>query len=159
MMIACSRNLYDASYKGEANYESFYLVDTIKIVDPVRIHSQKFGGQFIVSKQILKDYNAKLAFFNRPDVFLLGEDLYRDLPQKYFSRHQYPYNGECGFVKSELQVPGLEIFEIKNSPQLFLLGMINANYFYTKHNSYVSFQFSDKNNKITYYKIVYQLCK
>jgi hypothetical protein len=27
------------------------------------------------------------------------------------------------------------------------------------HNSYVSFQFSDKGSKIAYYKIVYPLCK
>lgn len=155
---SCSRNLYDSSYKGEPNYESFYVVDTIRITDPVRVHSPKFGGQFILAKSVLKEYNDKIEFFYRPDVFLLGEDLYRDLPPAYYNKYFYPNNGGCKFVKSHLTMAGLEVFEIKNPPQDFLLGLINANYFYVKHNSYVSFQFSDRGSKIAYYKIVYPLC-
>jgi hypothetical protein len=159
LLCSCSRKIYDSNYKGEPNYESFYLVDTIIIIEPVRIHSPKLGGQFIVSKETLKEYNGKSNFFIRPDVFLLGDDLYRDLPSKNFNRYSYPSNGGCEFVKSEMVIKGLEIFEIKKSSQTFLLGMINANHFNKMHNSYVSFQFSDKGSKIAYYKIVYPLCK
>jgi hypothetical protein len=159
LIFSCSGKMYNSNYKEEPNYESFYLVDTIKIIQPVRIHSPKFGGQFIVSKQVVNVYDGKIDFFQRPDVFLLGDDLYRDLPLKKFNRYSYPINGGCDFVKSEMVVNGLEIFEIKNSKETFLLGLIKADYFNTKHNSYVSFHFSDKASKIAYYKIVYPLCK
>lgn len=158
-IVSCSRSTYDINYKGESNYSNFYLVDTIKIIDPVRIHSSKFGGQFIVSKSILREYNNKVDFFSRPDVFLLGSDLYRDLPQKDYQKYSYPDNGGCEFWESQLDVPGLEVYELRSSSISFLLGLINANYFYQKHNSYGSFAYPEKNNKRSYYKIVYPLCK
>ncbi|MBA4276935.1 hypothetical protein [Flavobacterium sp.] len=159
LIISCSRSTYDINYKGESNYSYFYLVDTIKIKDPVRIHSLKFGGQFIVSKSILKEYNNKIDFFSRPDVFLLGNDLYRDLPQKDYQKYAYPDNGGCEFVKSQLEVQGLEVYELSSSSVSFLLGLINSNYFYQKHNSYGSFAYPENKNKKSYYKIVYPLCK
>lgn len=156
---SCSSISYKSNYKGEPNYESFYLVDTIIIEKPMRIHSPKFGGQFIVSKKILENYNDKIDFFNRPDVFLLGDDLYRDLPPKFYSRYSYPDNGGCEFVKSDTNVVGLEVYELHETSQTFLLGLINASYFFSKHNSYDSYQFSEKGSKVTYYKIVYPLCR
>ena len=71
----------------------------------------------------------------------------------------HPRDGGCEFLKSEIVVNGLEIFEIKKPSETFLLGMINGNYFQAKHNSYVSFQLPNKGSKVTYYKIVYPLCK
>lgn len=159
IISSCSKSTYDVNYKGEDNYLNFYIVDTIKIIDPVRIHSPKFGGQFIVSKTILKEYDNTIQFFVRPDVFLLGDDLYRDLSQKKYQKYVYPDNGGCELSKSGLQIEGLEVFEFKSVPKYFILGLINSNYFYVKHNSYVSFSFPEKNSKIAYYKIVYPLCK
>lgn len=157
-IYSCAPKIFDLNYKGAPNYESFYLVDTIRIQDPVRIHSANFGGQFILSRDVLKEYKQNREFFERPDVFLLGEDLYRDLSPKYYNQYFYNNNGGCKYEKSTLKVGDLEIFEIKSTAGSFLLGLINANYFYIKHNSDVSFQFCQKGGKIAYYKIVYPLC-
>ena len=69
-LSSCSKSYYDMEYKGESNFKNLYIVDTIKVLKPVRIHSPKFGGQFIVSKEVLNFYKKNVAFFNRPDVFL-----------------------------------------------------------------------------------------
>lgn len=93
IISSCSKNVYDINYLGEDNYSNFYVVDTIRIVDPVRIHSLKYGGQFIVSKKTLKEYNGKDEFFYRPDVFFIGNDFYRDLPTKDFKNISIPITG------------------------------------------------------------------
>ena len=157
---SCSDRLYDIGYNGEHEYESFYLVDTIKIKDPVRIHSLKFGGQFIVSKAIINEYSKEgRKFFQKPDVFILGNDLYRDLPKEKYGVFKYQDNGGCELVKSAVVSDDLEIYEYKQNSISFLLGLINGNYYYVKHNSYDAFAFHDKNKKFNFYKIVYPLCK
>lgn len=158
LMFSCTSKMYDGEYLGEENYRNFYIVDTIKILDPIRVYSSKFGGQFIVSKANLKNYKRSAEFFTRPNVFFLGTDLYRDLTVNEVKKTNYPDNGGCTFVKSLIKFEDLEVYEFKNKPKQFLFGLINANYFYTKHNSYDSFKSRVKNPKITYYKIVYPLC-
>ena len=159
VVVSCSRKTYDNEYKGENNYKNFYLVDTINIVDPVRIHSTKFGGQFILSKSILKKYNNKIDFFSRPDVFFLGTDLYRDLQTNEYEKYSYFNDGGCEFVYLKSDFRDLEVYKLKSNSTLFILGLINANYFYLKHNSYGSFIYPEKNIKKDYYKIVYPLCE
>lgn len=159
ILCSCSRNSWDRNYKGEPNYSNFYIVDTIKVIDPVRIHSPKFGGQFIVSRAILNQYNNKIGFFTRPDVFLLGDDLYRYLPQNEYKRHSYKDYGGCDFKKSSLLVQGIEVYELKGKSISFLLGLINANFYHLKNNSYNYFAYPIQNDKKSFYKIVFPLCK
>lgn len=161
LMFSCSKHTYDSNYPGQDNFSNFYVVDTIKIIDPVRIHSSKFGGQFIISKKLLKDYDGKSSFFSRPDVFFLGSDFYRDLPQKDYKKYSYPDYGGCSLLQSLTPTIGLEVFEFKHEPKYFILCLINANYFYQKHMTFdmKPFAYHEKNNKIIYYKIVYPLCQ
>lgn len=159
--FSCSKNIYDNDYKGENNYESFYVVDTIKISDPVCITSSKYGGTFVVSKAILRDFNNDITFFSRPDVFLFGDQFYRDLPLKNFKKYKYPDFGGCDFLQSRQKTEELIVSEFQNKPRYFILCLINANYFYRKHMAFdaKTFIYPDKNNKITFYKIVYPLCE
>lgn len=158
-LCSCSKQLFDSNYKGENNYDSFYLVDTIKIPDPIKIHSIRLGGQFIISKETLKYYSDKPEFFNRPDVFIWGEDLYRDIPAKKNHAYHYPDYGGCDILKSSNTIAGLDIYEFKRQPKFFLLGLINSNYYYLKHNSYGEFSFKNENKKFTFYKIAYPFCE
>lgn len=156
--ISCSGIKNDNTTYDEKRPGQFFIVDTIFISDPVRIYSSKFGGQFIISRDVLSNFKNNADFFERNDVFLLGEDLYRDLPLEKFKNYLYPDYGGCQFVESTTTIPGLEVYEFKEpKPFSFLLGMINAKYFNSKHNSYSSFKsFKDMS---AYYKIVYPICE
>ncbi|MGZ3776218.1 MAG: hypothetical protein ACXVJB_05265 [Mucilaginibacter sp.] len=165
--MSCHRRLHpaDYDYKGEPNYEQFYVVDTITIENPVRIYSSRYGGTFIVSKATLKEYNGKKDFFYRPDVFIYGDEFYVDLPLKNFKRYKYPDDGRCTFEKWQQKDSDLTFQVLSPTPKKFILGLISANHFYKKHIAFDGHQFvyPEKNykllyNKLIYYKIVYPMC-
>lgn len=158
LISSCRQKLYDINYKGEEDYKSFYVVDTISIKNPVRVYSQKHGGMFILSSDKLKAYRNEADFFLSPDVFILGQDLYRDLNKEDFKRYNYPDRGGCEVRESDTKVDGLEIYEFVSQPR-FILGLINTNYYHVKHNSEVYFNIPVKNPKATYHKMVFPLCK
>ena len=88
--ISCSGIKNDNTTYDEKRPGQFFIVDTIFISDPVRIYSSKFGGQFIISRDVLSNFKNNADFFERNVVFLLGEDLYRDLPLEKFKNYLYP---------------------------------------------------------------------
>ncbi|MFV0547042.1 MAG: hypothetical protein ACK5ND_12835 [Bacteroides sp.] len=155
---SCSKVLYDINYKGEDNYKMFYLVDTIIIESPVRVFSEKYGGMFVLSSEKLKQYRNDISFFMEPDVFLLGFDLYRDLDVSNMKAVNYPDNGGCELIKSDIVIEGLEIYEYPITTK-FLLGLINTNSYHVKHNSPDYFNIPIKHSKSVYHKMVYPLCK
>jgi len=158
-LAGCSRVWYDYDYKGESNFKNFYVVDTIKIEDPVRIYSHKFGGPFVISRKLLKEYKGKIEFFSRPDVFILDGDLHRYLSSEDSPRYSYPErSGGCDFIRSEVIIKDLEVSEFENKSVSFLLGLINANFYYRKSDSYSSFAYGEKNEKKSYYKLLFPLC-
>ncbi len=158
-LAGCSKVWYDRDYKGESNFANFYMVDTIQIEDPVRIYSHKFGGPFVISRKLLKDYTGKIDFFSRPDVFILDDNPYRYLSLEDFKRYFYPKEyGNCRFIYSKEVIKDLEIAEFENTPVGFLMGLVNANFYYRKSNSYTSFAYGEKNEKKSYYKLVFPLC-
>jgi len=69
-LASCNQSLYDINYKGEENYKSFYVVDTIRIENPVRVYPKKHDRIFILSKDKLKAYRGEADFFMSPDIFL-----------------------------------------------------------------------------------------
>ena len=158
LISSCRQALYDINYKGEENYKSFYVVDTVSIENPVRVYSKKHGGMFVLAKEKLQDYKGKADFFVLPDVFLLGSDLYRDLESEDFKKYSYPESGGCELKESKIEIAGLEIYEYIRQPR-FVMGLINTNYFHVKHNSYSYFNILVKNPKATYHNMVYPLCK
>lgn len=155
---SCNKNLFDSYYKGENNYKSFYVVDSIIIDNPIIISSHIFGGRFVISKSILKEFQNNRKFLLRPDVFLLGDDLYMDLTKDNYKKYSYPDYGNCKLKKSETEIKDVEVYEYINKPAYFILGLINVNYYNIKHNSENYYQIRERNNKINYYKIVYPLC-
>lgn len=161
MLAACSQNITNFDYKTEKNYKSSYIVDSIKIDDPVRIESLIYGGMFITSKSDLINFKGKKSFFLRPDVFLYSSDFYLDIPMSDYSKYRYPDYGNCELIKSNINIKGLSIYEFQTSPHFFILGLINAKFFNKKHNAFdvKNYRIKEKNEQIIYYKIVYPLCK
>ena len=158
---ACNRNLVDSNFTGKSDYKTGYIVDSIRIEDPVRIESLKYGGMYITSKSTLSSFRNNRNFFLRPDVFIFGDDFYRDLPLNDYQKYKYPDYGNCILVKSDIKIKGLAIYEFQNKPCFFILGLINAKYYNKKHNSFdiKSNIICNKNESLIYYKVVYPLCK
>lgn len=156
------RDRYDILYKGETNYKTFYVVDTIKVENPIIIND---GGKKVVcSKALLENIRIDKAFFKRPDVFILGEDLYYDLDLKDFKRYRYPAYGNCKNKTIELDIwigEGITAYEYQTDSVRFILGLINSNYYNTKHRTIDGGWYYIRSNdqKNSYYKIVYPICE
>ena len=153
--------IYDIDYKGEPNYKRFYVVDTIKIDAPIIV---SFNGRFVCSKKLLDTIKIDKKIFKRPDVFLLGEfGLYYDLDNLVdFDKYSYPDYGNCEEeLKTEFSKQEIYLYEYKTPPIFFILGLINANYYNTKHRTIDGhwYQINSKDKKTSYYKIVYPFCQ
>jgi len=164
LFVSCKsiKDKVDFDYLGESNYENFYLVDTIKIVKPVLISSKKFGGKYIVSEQTLEKYDETIKFFSRSDVFIYGDDLYRILPLKRYKDFKYPKYEDCDkFEFGYLINNELSVYKLKTESDYFLLGLINSNYYYQKHNGFHNniTDYIETDYKRVYYKIVFPYCK
>ena len=164
MMISCkiSKGVIDFDYIGESNYDSFYIVDTIQIVDPLLISSKNKNGQYIVSKMTLEKHSKEKDFLSRADVFIYGDDLYRLLPIEKYGQYKYSKYDECDkFKLSNFDHPKFDIYEFKIESVEFLLGLINANYYYQKSSGFhVNIpNYREFNYKRNFYKIVFPYCK
>lgn len=163
-LVSCKslKEKIDFDYSGEPNYDNFYLVDTIQIVKPVLISSKKFGGQYVISELTLEKYDNTKDFFSRSDVFIYGDDLYRVLPLKRYDDYNYPNYDNCDkFEFSHLINNDLSVYKLKIETKMFLLGLINANYYYQKHSGFhvnIS-NYKEFDYKRNYYKIVFPYCE
>lgn len=160
MLTSCAVNSFDPNYKGETNYKSFYVVDTIKLENPIIVNDH--GKKVICSKALLKSIKIDKPFFKRPDVFILGEDLYYDLNPKDYKKYQYPDDGNCKITKLDTLVgKGITLYKYKTDTVHFILGLINSNYYNTKHRTIDAEWYRIMNNdqKNSYYRIVYPICK
>ena len=113
---------------------------------------------FVMSSEKLNNYRNNIEFFMSPDVFILGNDLYRDVENKEIKNLVYPDNGNCQLQISTLKINDLEIYKYNVNPN-FILCLINANDYHKKHNSEIYFNIPIKHSKITYIKIVYPFCE
>jgi len=158
-LVSCNKNLFEINYKGANNYKNFYLVDSIVIDNPIIISSYKVGGRFVISQSLISEFVNNKGFFQRSDVFLLGDNLYMDLVPIDYKKYSYPDDGNCKIKKIQSNSKGVKMFKFENKPKYFILGLINVNYYNVKHNAENYYQIRERNQKINYYKIVYPLCK
>lgn len=157
---AVNRNNFDSNYREEPNYKSFYLVDTIKLESPIIVNNH--GGKIICSKALLKNIRIDKAFFKRPDVFILGEDLYYDLNPKDYKKYHYPDGGNCEISKIDTLIgKGITVYKYKTDSIRFILCLINSNYYNIKHRTIDAgwYRIINNDQKNSYYKIVYPICK
>jgi len=157
LLSSCSKNIFDSNYKGENNYKNFYIVDTITIENPIL--TSYYGGRFVFSRQLLEKTKINSDFFKRPDVFLLGFDLYYDMNPRDYKRYNYQDDGNCKTKKVVSNQKHIEIYEYTNNPVRFILCLINVNYYNVKHNAENYYQICIKDQKNSFYKIVFPLCK
>jgi len=164
ILSACNKNILDTHYTGAYNYKNAYIVDTIKIADPVRIESLKYGGMYIVSRSTLSSFKNTKSFFLRPDVFRYGCDFFRDIPAIDYPRYR-DLDDDINYtslIKSNMRVKGLVIYEFPKKPCLFILELINVAYHNNRHNAFDvkgNDIFRERNASIVYYKVVFPLCK
>jgi hypothetical protein len=128
-----------------------YIVDTIYFSNPIVVeHENMF---YVTEKDSISLYSDFKV--NNDNVFLLGMDLYYDLPLSMYNLFSYPDYGCCNLRRSK--TPHLLFFE--KNPNLFILALINSRYFEKKHQSLdspIKIDFGHQNN--SYIKIVYPLC-
>jgi hypothetical protein len=172
--------IYDSYYKGEANYKRFYVVDSIKIENPVIVW---YFGRFVCSRKLIDTVKIDENFFKRPDVFLLCDSwgLYFDLELVDYDKYSYPAYGNCKIelkatlntelktkfkirykksIKRYFEEHKVYLYEYETPPAFFILGLINANYYNAKHASDEGwYPIKTKDQKTSYYKIVYPLCE
>jgi hypothetical protein len=157
LLFSCYRKMYDRNYQGGNNYRSFYIVDTITIIEPVVIDYK--GGRFVVAKKILESNLVDEDLVKRPDVFIMGHDLYQDMDTIDYERFAYKDYGGCN---SELlnvsTIKSTEIYEFTSPKVVFILGLINVNSYNKKHNTYNYYPIDTKEPKNSFFKIVYPLC-
>ena len=161
VLTSCSskNGIYDTSYKGESNYKNFYVVDTIKLENPIIINCH--GKKVVCSKELLSKVKIDKMFFNRPDVFILGVDLYYDLNPNDYKRYHYPDYGSCEEVILDISTnKDITAYKYTKESVRFILCLINANYYNKKHSTLDSAWYRIVNNdqKNSFYKIVYPLC-
>jgi|GEM_PF-1187962 lipoprotein len=159
----CNNDYYDANYKGEDNYKNFYIVDTIDIEDPVIIRNTS-GCLFICSEATINSIRIDKSFFYRPDVFILGNNLYDDLAPSDYEQYYYPDFGNCSIVSLDTlsrDKPPIQKYKYNDDSVRFILGLINVNYHNKTHQVMDGCTFSIRSNdpKNSYYKIVYPICK
>jgi len=162
LIVGCHKRIrmyYDYNYKGESNYKNVYLVDTISINDPIIIRYN--GGRFIVPNQLLnKTVKINDKFLKRPDVFILGDNFYRDFNSKDSIKFvSYPEEGGCGTEKITSDIENVEVFRYKSKSVKFLLELVNVNYYNKTHNGYNTFEIENNDWKNSFYKVVFPLCK
>ena len=180
-LFSCSSHkaTYDFYYEGQPNYKNFYVVDTIRIDDPVIV---AYDGRFVCSRKLLDTLKVDKNFFERPDVFLLGQvGLHYDLDPADFDKYSYPDYGNCKIelkttlktrfktkfkkkrinIRLEFYEQQVYLYEYETPPTFFILGLINANYYNNKHAAIdgPSYLIETKDQKTSYYKIVYPLCQ
>jgi hypothetical protein len=162
VFISCNinKNIFDPNYKGEKNYKMFYVVDTIIIDKPIIIDYQ--GGKFVFSKTLIEKNSINRAFLKRPDVFLLGSNLYYDLWPEDYKKYIYPDNGKCDDIISiNSKNKNILSYEYADKSVRFILCLINSNYYNVKHNTVDGeyYQITSNDIKNSFFKIVYPICE
>ena len=166
LLTSCTatKPIYDTYYKGEPNYKSFYVVDTIKVENPIIIRGQ--GKEFVCSKSLVQSTKINKKFFNRPDVFILGDNFYCDLYPQDYKKYTYFDDGEseghCEEIKLDTLINKIiRVYKYKTDSVRFILCLINANYYNNHYNTFDApwYCIMNKDQKNSYYKIVYPLCE
>lgn len=152
-------NKVDFYYQGESNYKNFYIVDTIKINNPILFYYQR--GRFVTCADTLfKQKKITEKFLKRPDVFVFSWNLRSDFDLSQLKRYKYKDYGKCDVKKQISNYKGVELYRFTCDSVKFILGMINVNYFNSAHVSADgSYWIKQTDQKILYYKIVYPLCE
>ncbi len=176
--IFLNKEKIDYNFKGAANYNLFYIVDTIEIEDPVLIYHNE---SYVCSKQLLDSIDIDESFFQRHDVFIFRNYFEYFLMmksevegvRKYFEHYNRLEDDVC-YEKSLIysnECKNLYIHEF-NEHISFILALINTNLYksisfvYTssyEQNDWGMFRFpyykrKDRDLTTSYYKIVTPLC-
>lgn len=130
-LMSCKSLDYSSSeYYNSSGYKSFYVVDTIKISNPIMFLTDK-GRQFVMSKSVFDSCNCdEESLLLNPDAFLLEDYIPFFLPYemhiKYVSDSEYfAYNNPIKSTKKGVDL----IFTYSKEPVFFLLTFIRGDYY------------------------------
>ena len=135
--VSCSsigNNFTQPTYLNSDNYKNFYIVDIIKIDNPVRFYT-KSGRELIMSEKNFATYkftkNDK-NLLSCPSAFLYANilpwdnDFPQNIDDKYMTTNSAIYGDD--FIKF-INNKGVESYVFKKMPDFFLLVFIRADYF------------------------------
>lgn len=141
------------SYINRDGSRNLYIVDTIKIPNPVLVLTDE-GYEFTMSRSVLDEYNGeKRFFFSRPDVYL--------------TQHSFPIGVDLsGYGNLKLNSPdslepvminakGIKKVLSYSNSNSFLFVLINGDYYRFAYGHIGGPRVIDfGNNKFVYYKVV-----
>lgn len=145
------------------NFSYFYVVDTIKIDNPVVFYKTNQSGMFVKSLKTIKEIKRNIKKIVRNDeTYIYGEDLYRFFDDvKKIEMYKYPDYGNCEFETESIEGKnGIVFKKFKIKPKRFILALINASFYDNQIKIYGKKKSVFNNyDKSLYYKIVFPLCE
>jgi hypothetical protein len=141
------------------SYISSYMVDTIEIVNPVKVYikEKELYGIIILSKNDLKLLNGKNRFndlIRLPNIYLYSHNLYN-----YFDPYKFPKVEECQQKLSNIKITNFEIYEYDPKVNKFSLALILIDEYNSKESSLNSIRIKSKLDHTAYIKVAYPICK
>ncbi|WP_026953900.1 hypothetical protein [Algoriphagus vanfongensis] len=157
---SCSRKSWDNSYKDEDNYESFYVVDTILIENPVYVSISKRGlsrGFYMSEKDLNISSNLDLDEMARDSkVYFSGGNLLGFFPGESFVEILDSCSNIFSIKKANKEV----ILYYSDKPiKKFVLALSTLNYYNQVDSSLESWNLESDLEKSVYIKVVFPLCE
>ena len=146
-------------YINKEGYKNLYVVDTIKIENPVRFFTKR-GHQFVMSQKAYQSYDGKeKSLFKRADTFLLEHEL----PMGLGLYDKYNFKGsdcaEYSILFPDNKKGISTIYSYSRNPDFFLLILIRGdyyNYVYTGIDGPPPIK--SKNEKFVFYRVAIPYC-
>lgn len=159
LLVSCNQKIVDYDYTGEKNFYNFYIVDTISIMNPVKVHLKFDNSWNIFYMDHSKIKSLKGKSFNEviqePDIFLHHFNFYALINQDQVIENNIKYYDNCN-SKCIFENEKMIVYQLQNTQ--FILGLVNIN-FYNKNISGGGINFIDSDlSKSGYYKIVFPKC-
>lgn len=156
---SCSRKSWDNSYKGEDNYKSFYVVDTIVIESPVYVSINKEGlnrGFYMSEEDLNITKNLDLEEMAKdPKVYFAGGNLLGFFPGESFIESL----NSCFEIFSIKKASGnVNLYFPKYPIKKFVLGLSTLNYYNRVDSSLESWTLKTDWEKSVYIKVVFPIC-
>ncbi len=167
-MIACgSHKYYDAyyrSFEGQRDREQvFYVVDTIKIADPIMVREN--GDLFVLSLSAYENSSTKRIkdLYRETDVYIVGQEFffYNYLSPKYKSRF---YSSPIPFYNEpdeKIVINGKRCYKFKSPNVSFIMGIIKVGFYNAQMINSCGKWYELKNKEYmnSYYRIVFPILR
>ena len=133
LSMSCKRQIYDIYGNYNDRVFQSYIVDTIKIDDPVIIECENLF-YVLDRKHLTQDAKSSI---NSDFAYVMGLDLYYDLYYKQ-NKEDWPHykdNGDCHWTWNHDNASPFNMATFNKNPCYFILALINARFYVKMHTS------------------------